>query len=166
MNKMITSSSLLTGITFLFLLINSNAIAHNRVVVVPLIGSQNQSFCIGSKTNSVGMTFSLLPAGTFIMGSPTDELGRISDRETQHKVTLNKSFYMQTTEVTQAQWEAVIVNKSRGDNPSIFSGEAHPVETVNWFDSAGPCRAASRHGAWPGVRGDIFGFRLVLPGPQ
>ena len=47
-------------------------------------------------TNSLGQTFVLLPAGTFTMGSPSDEPGRESD-ETQHQVTLTKSFYMQTT---------------------------------------------------------------------
>ncbi|MCP4578578.1 MAG: SUMF1/EgtB/PvdO family nonheme iron enzyme, partial [Deltaproteobacteria bacterium] len=70
----------------------------------------------GSYTNSLGQSFVLLPAGTFTMGSPSDELGRDSG-ETQHQVTLTKSFYMMTTEVTQAQWEAVM-----GSNPSSFSG--------------------------------------------
>ena len=67
-------------------------------------------------TNSLGQTFVLLFAGTFTMGSPSDELGRYSD-EGQHQVTLTQSFYMQTTEVTQAQWEAVM-----GSNPSYCSG--------------------------------------------
>ncbi|MBF0203680.1 MAG: formylglycine-generating enzyme family protein [Desulfamplus sp.] len=58
-------------------------------------------------TNSLGMTFNLIPAGTFIMGSPEHELGRDSD-ETQHQVTLTKSYYMQTTEVTDGQWEAIM----------------------------------------------------------
>ena len=51
-------------------------------------------------TNSLGMTFKLIPAGTFMMGSPSDEPGRISD-ETRHQVTLTRPFYIQTTEVTQ-----------------------------------------------------------------
>ncbi len=77
-----------------------------------------------------GMTFELISAGTFTMGSPTDELGRWND-ETQHEVTLTKSFYMQTTEVTQGQWRAVM-----GSNPSDFSdcGDDCPVETVSWDD--------------------------------
>ncbi len=135
MKKFIERNWLLLGIVYLFLLASSNAIAHNRVVVVPLGGSQLQSFCQGSFTNSVGMTFSLLPAGTFTMGSPADELGRDSDEETQHQVALTESFYMQTTEVTQVQWEAVITS-SRGSNPSSFSGEGHPVIGVNWYDAA------------------------------
>jgi formylglycine-generating enzyme required for sulfatase activity len=81
-------------------------------------------------TNSLGMTFNLIPAGTFMMGSPENELGRGSD-ETQHQVTLTRSFYMQTTEVAQAQWEAVM-----GNNPSYFSecGGNCPVEQVSWND--------------------------------
>jgi formylglycine-generating enzyme required for sulfatase activity len=55
-----------------------------------------------SITNTIGMTFNNIPAGTFIMGSPEGEEGR-RDRETQHKVTISKPFYMQTTEVTQGQ---------------------------------------------------------------
>ncbi len=80
-------------------------------------------------TNSLGQVFVLLPPGTFIMGSPLDEPGRDKD-ETQHQVTLTQSFYMQTTEVTQAQWEAVM-----GSNPSYFSGCAScPVENISWND--------------------------------
>jgi formylglycine-generating enzyme required for sulfatase activity len=80
-------------------------------------------------TNSLGMTFKVIPAGTFTMGSPSDELVRASD-ETQHQVTLSNAYYMQTTEVTQAQWEAVM-----GDNPSWFPGCSDcPVENVSWND--------------------------------
>jgi formylglycine-generating enzyme required for sulfatase activity len=86
-----------------------------------------------SITVSLGasMTFVLIPAGTFMMGSPTTELGR-SREETQHQVTLTKSFYMQTTEVTQGQWKAVM-----GSNTSFFSscGDDCPVEIVSWDDA-------------------------------
>jgi len=61
-----------------------------------------------SYTNSLDQTFVLIPAGTFTMGSPSNELGRDSNEEPQHEVTLTQAFYMQTTEVTQAQWEAVM----------------------------------------------------------
>jgi len=82
-------------------------------------------------TNSLGQTFVLLPAGTFTMGSPLDEPGKDSlDENPQHQVTLTQSFYMQQTEVTQAQWEAVM-----GSNPSYFSGcPSCPVEQVSWND--------------------------------
>ncbi len=84
----------------------------------------------GTFTNSIGMSFELIPAGTFMMGSPEDEPGRWDD-ETRHQVTLTKSFYIQTTEVTQGQWKAVM-----GSNPSSFSscGDNCPVEMVSWDD--------------------------------
>jgi formylglycine-generating enzyme required for sulfatase activity len=82
--------------------------------------------------NSLGMTFQLIPAGTFVMGSPIDELGRETDNESQYTVTLTESFYMQTTEVTQGQW-AMVMN----DNPSSFTdcGLNCPVENISWEDA-------------------------------
>jgi len=80
--------------------------------------------------NSLGMTFVLIPAGTFLMGSPEHEPGR-NDDEIQHKVTLSQDFYLQTTPVTQAQWEALT-----DSNPSSFvqGGSDLPVEGVSWQD--------------------------------
>ena len=82
-------------------------------------------------TNSIGMTFVLIPAGTFKMGSPAGEEGR-DDDERQHQVTISKPFYLQTTEVTQGQWEKVM-----GSNPSHFNkcGKDCPVEQVSWDDA-------------------------------
>ena len=80
--------------------------------------------------NQYGMEFVIIPAGTFIMGSPAHEPGRNLD-EAQHKVTLTKSFYMQRTEVTQKQWFRVM-----GEDPSLFKncGNDCPVEFISWED--------------------------------
>jgi formylglycine-generating enzyme required for sulfatase activity len=80
--------------------------------------------------DELGMTFVRIPAGTFMMGSPATELGRDED-EIQHEVTLTQAFYMQTTEVTQGQWQALM-----GQNPSSFQncGDDCPVEHVSWGD--------------------------------
>ncbi|MEE8397722.1 MAG: SUMF1/EgtB/PvdO family nonheme iron enzyme [Desulfobacterales bacterium] len=82
------------------------------------------------KVNSIGMEFVLIPPGTFAMGSPADEIGRYSD-ERHHRVTLTNGFYLQTTEVTQKQWQAVM-----GENPSYFRtcGDRCPVESVSLND--------------------------------
>jgi formylglycine-generating enzyme required for sulfatase activity len=79
-------------------------------------------------TNSIGQKFVLIPAGEFQMGSPASEANRSAD-ETQHKVKITKSFYMQTTEVTQKQWQAVM-----GNNPSYFKGDDLPIKQVSWND--------------------------------
>ena len=76
----------------------------------------------------VSLEMLLIPAGTFMMGSPESEKGR-SDNETQHEVTLTKPFYMGKYEVTQDQWEAVM-----GDNPSRNKGAKLPVTNVSWED--------------------------------
>ena len=70
----------------------------------------------------------LIPAGKFVMGSPESEKGRSKD-ETQHEVTLTKPFYMGKYEVTQEQWEAVMVN-----NRSFYRGPKLPVTSVSWKD--------------------------------
>jgi len=77
-----------------------------------------------------------IPAGTFTMGSPTDELGRepwLSDSETQRQVTLTKDFYIGVFEVTQKQWERVM-----GNWPSYFNNtscrDSRPVELVSYYE--------------------------------
>ena len=62
------------------------------------------------------------------MGSPTSEPNRFSN-ETLHSVTLTQGYYLQTTEVTQAQWQGVM-----GSNPGYFKGANLPVENVSWND--------------------------------
>jgi len=69
----------------------------------------------GSIVNSLGMKFVLIPAGSFMMGSPSNEPERKSN-ERQHKVTLTKGFYMGVTEVTQGQWKAVMGSNQFADD--------------------------------------------------
>ena len=59
-----------------------------------------------------------------------------ADRSDGYPVTLKKPYLIGRTEVTQAQWMAVM-----GTNPSLFQGdrvtnpEKHPVEGVTWQDT-------------------------------
>ena len=81
-------------------------------------------------TNQIGMRFVLVPAGTFVMGSPSSEKGR-QRNEKQHRVTISKSFYMGETEVTQGQW-----NRLASPNPSAFKlGDRYPVDSVTWHEA-------------------------------
>ncbi len=90
-------------------------------------------------TNSIGINFVLIPAGGFVMGShiSPEEVARkyggdaedYKDEHPSHPVEITKPFYLQTTEVSQGQWEKVM-----GNNPSRFNkcGEDCPVEQVSW----------------------------------
>ena len=82
-------------------------------------------------TNSIGMEFVYIKPGTFMMGSPSEEPGRMPD-EKQHMVTLSKGFFIQTTEVTQGQWKAVMDSE-----PPYHEtlGDKIPVEGVSWYDA-------------------------------
>jgi formylglycine-generating enzyme required for sulfatase activity len=80
--------------------------------------------------NSLGMEFVLIPAGSFDMGSPPGEPHRNGD-EIQHKVTISRPFYMQTTEVTLKQWWEVMGKKFFGRRKGK---ENSPVVKVSWFD--------------------------------
>jgi formylglycine-generating enzyme required for sulfatase activity len=104
--------------------------------------------------------FVRIEAGTFTMGSPGGELGR-RDNETQHEVTLTRAFLMQTTEVTHANYEALM-----GSNPSYFSscGGACPVERVTWFNAVAYANALSRAEGFPecyDAQGEVIGGETV-----
>lgn len=89
--------------------------------------------------NRVPMKLVLIPAGKFLMGSPANEVNRdLHSDETQHEVTLTKSFYMGVTEVTQAQYQAVM-----GAHASRFKGPTLPVEPVTWVDAVEFCKKVS-----------------------
>ncbi len=88
---------------------------------------------VSGGTNSIGMTFVLIPADDFLMGSPRSETDPRPD-EVLHKVTLTQSIEMGTHEVTQAQYESVM-----GTNPSAFTGSDNPVEQVSWHDAVEFC---------------------------
>ena len=94
--------------------------------------------------------FAYIPPGTFCMGSPNgsteclgetppSELSRGSS-ETLHEVTLTRGFFLQETEVTQRQWEALGFT-----NPSSFDecGLDCPVEAVNWWEAVAYVNALS-----------------------
>ena len=66
------------------------------------------------------------------MGSPKSEFKRDED-EIQHKVTINRGFWMMQTEVTQGEFKQLM-----GYNPSDFKacGLNCPVEKVSWHEVA------------------------------
>ena len=103
-------------------------------------------------TTRVGeIKMKLIPAGTFLMGSPDDDKDAGSDEKPQHRVRITRAFYLGVYEVTQGEYAAVM-----GDNPSYFSAngggkdrvagqstDRHPVEHVSWWDAIVFCNTLS-----------------------
>jgi sulfatase modifying factor 1 len=85
------------------------------------------------------LTWVRAPAGSFVMGSPTDERGRDGD-EAQREVTLTRAYDIGAYEVTRAQFAACL-----GYDPSTSAGEAAdlPVDSVSWHEAAGFAAALS-----------------------
>jgi formylglycine-generating enzyme required for sulfatase activity len=78
----------------------------------------------------------LVPAGTFVMGSPAGEAKteKESAMEKQHKVTISQPFYMGKLELTQAQYQKVM-----GDNPSTTKGDDLPLHNASWQNAQDFC---------------------------
>jgi len=93
---------------------------------LPAPASRDVSAPLVFDHNSLGMRFVEIPAGTFDMGSKVGP-----GEQPIHRVSV-RSFWMGVTEVTQAQWQAVM-----GTNPSYFkkAGPNAPVEMVSWDDA-------------------------------
>lgn len=85
----------------------------------------------GTITNSIGIEFVMIRPGSFSMGDATrqecDTCRADVDETPRHPVTISRPFYLSRTEVTQAQWLALM-----DGNPSRFKGDRHPVEYVSW----------------------------------
>jgi formylglycine-generating enzyme required for sulfatase activity len=96
-------------------------------------------------TNSLGMGFVRIPAGSFQMGSGDDEHDALPNEKPRHAVTINRPFYLALHEVTQAQWEAVMGTSaytlSRSNPFYGLPGMAERVRrpnnpvTVSWSDA-------------------------------
>jgi formylglycine-generating enzyme required for sulfatase activity len=96
--------------------------------------------CLHGITNSVGIELVRIPAGTFWMGSPEDEIGRDPLEGPRREVKIDKPFYLGVYTVTQEEYERVT-----GNNPSYFKqSERHPVECVSWDEAWKFCVALNQ----------------------
>jgi formylglycine-generating enzyme required for sulfatase activity len=113
-----------------------------------------------SHVNSIGMRLLGVDAGTFEMGSPSNESGRDSD-EQRHSVRLTQAFWMAETEVTQGQWLAVMQAEPRGGFHSANKGAEVAANTLSWTEAMDFCRRLTeqeqRAGRLP------QGFAYTLP---
>jgi formylglycine-generating enzyme len=90
------------------------------------LGKRFKSFYVKKviKSNTTGMELIFVEGGTF--------------NSEGSSITVS-DFYIGKTEVTQAQWKAVM-----GNNPSKFKGDDLPIETVSWHDAVEFCKKLSQ----------------------
>ncbi len=100
------------------------------VLITVVIAADFPGIKLKTYTNSVGMEFVLVPAGSFNMGLSTGYSSPCMNERPQHMVTISRPFYICRYEVTQEQWDAVMA-----ENPSKFKGSKNPVERVSWQDA-------------------------------
>jgi formylglycine-generating enzyme required for sulfatase activity len=83
----------------------------------------------GADSTEVTQRLRWIRPGSFMMGSPEDEPGRLEAEGPLHAVTVARGFWLFDTPCTQALWQAVM-----GSNPSQFQSLDRPVERVSWDD--------------------------------
>lgn len=81
-------------------------------------------------------TMIVIPAGTFMMGSPASEKARSGDEGPQHKVKIARPFAVSRTEVTFSEWDACVAAgacAAAGDHG--WGRDDRPVINVDWSDA-------------------------------
>lgn len=97
-------------------------------------------------SNADGSTASMpemviVPPGSFQMGSPDSESGRVSDEGPQYKVTFENAIAVSKYPVTVAQWNACAVDHGCDALDSNDPVGSDPVVNVTWYQ-------AQQYAAW------------------
>ncbi len=117
---------------------------------------------ITTGTNLLNIVTVPIPAGTFTMGSPTNEPNRFTE-ETQHQVTLS-AFTMSKYEITCAQY-AQFLNASNVEANRLWAAGPYPANTLlaanatyglthngtDWVPAAGKANAPMTYVNWFGA---------------
>jgi formylglycine-generating enzyme required for sulfatase activity len=88
-----------------------------------------------------GLSFRLIPPGTFLMGSPPG-VGN-SDEQPQHQVTLSRAFYLGQTTVTQGQWQQLMGTAPWQGQAYVLEGPEIAATYVSWDDAVEFCQRIS-----------------------
>lgn len=114
---------------------------------------QRLRFSLDQRTD---ITFVLIPAGCFTMGSPPDEAGHNASEEPLETLELCM-FYLSETPVTRAQWRVVSawepVRSALSIDPARWGQGEHPVVNVTWDQATEFCARLEGR----------YGLRLRLP---
>jgi len=130
--QVVFAGILLIGILVAALVIRRARLVSGGPAAMPMAASTSGP--AGVLTNSIGMRFVRIEAGTFTMG---DDYGDW-DEKPIHKVTISKPFYIQETKVTVDQYQQF--------DPSYLGSRY--VEGVSWYDAVAFCDWLSQ---WEGA---------------
>lgn len=106
-----------------------------------------------------GLTYVFIPPGAFTMGCSPGDTECDSDEKPAHTEQIANGFWLGQTEVTQAAWEKV-----KGGKPSFFKSEQLPVESVDWLQADGYCKAIG--GRLPTGKEWEYAARAGTTGPR
>jgi len=92
-----------------------------------------------------GVTMELvrISAGKFTMGSSGREEGSGDDERPPREVTISRAFHIGVTEVTQAQWHAVMRGEPWDGRSSVKTGADWPAVYLSWTDAVEFCKKLS-----------------------
>ena len=103
----------------------------------PYTGTGWASEVIHEKT---GIEMVFIPAGEFMMGSPSSEEGRDDDEGPRHRVRTTKPFYLGKYEVSNAQYRRFRPDHDSKDyNGLTLNGDDQPAVYVTWADATAFC---------------------------
>lgn len=128
---------------------------------------------LAETTNSIGTRLVLIPAGSFVMGSPAGEWGRMPNEEPQRKITISRPFYMARGEVTNQEFRTFVeatkynpipagetdfqflfylagAGKAKYDNTPTNAPD-HAVTWVSWYSACRFCNWLSEKEGLPPV---------------
>ena len=119
----------------------------------------------------LGIKLVWIKAGSFLMGSPADELGRRPNEGPQTQVRFKKGFWLDKTELTQGQYAEIttrVVTPSTPGSPlpagrggAVLGGRGLPVANVSWDDAMAFCLKLSERERAAGRL--PTGYRYTLP---
>jgi formylglycine-generating enzyme required for sulfatase activity len=76
----------------------------------------------------------VVPAGSFIMGSPKNEAGRQDHEGPQRKVTIRQPFAVGKFEITSGEWRACYGHSGCKQYPMSLASGRTPVTQLSWMD--------------------------------
>lgn len=116
------------------------ALSPARTPVAPLAAAQERALKLRDTFQECSNcpVMMVVPAGTFMMGSPAGELGRFSNEDPQHEVTIASQFAVGQYELRFDEWDACVADGGCNGYKPPDQGWGHqtrPAINVSWVDA-------------------------------